>query len=340
MAHDPDKPSSKRPSFDPALQTEDIAFSSDEMVACGCGRTNPPNRQKCLYCGRELEITIDALGTVKASMRPLELWERGFNVVFTGCEDGSRIDLNLITTYLPLERDKAQAIFDADTPLPLVRVESLNDADVVQRELGKMGLKTVILSDVDLASDKLPTRLSGMSFETGSISVREFNSGKITRIPVEDLIVLVSGVLAKGRVEAIEKRRRGSTEVIDEAATMFDEAVLDIYARGYPHGFRVNMAGFDFSCLESEKELLAGQNLAKLIAAIRTHAPNAALVDNYQTIRHRLDGTWDIESRRSGTGLQRTGFARRDYGSVTSSSNLDQFTRYSRLQRLLYETKR
>ena len=29
-----------------------------------------------------------------------------------------------------------------------------------------------------------------------------------------------------------------------------------------------------------------------------------------------------------------------DYGSVTSSSNLDQFTRYSRLQRHLYEAKR
>ena len=198
----------------------------------------------------------------------------------------------------------------------------------------------MIVSDVDLASDKPPVRSSGLVFGDGVIGVREFNTGKVIEIAVEELIVLVRGILATRRVDAVEKRRRGSTEVVDEAAAMFDEAVLDIYAKGHPLGFRINLAGFDFSCLGDQKELIAGENLSRLMRTIRSHAPNAAFVDNYPKIRHSLDVVWPIESRRSGTGLQRSGFARRDYGSVTLSSNLDQFTRYSRLQRHLHETKR
>src|SRR5688572_12499342 len=83
MPDDPDKQPSSRSSFDPLLQTEDIAFKTEEMVTCSCGRSNPPNRLKCLYCGLELNIDVADGGTVKATLRPLELWERGFNVVFT-----------------------------------------------------------------------------------------------------------------------------------------------------------------------------------------------------------------------------------------------------------------
>ena len=340
MAEKPDSPANMRTSFDPSIQTEDIAFSSDEMVSCECGRMSPPNRFKCLYCGRDLDIRPDKAGFGELKLRRLEMWERGFNVVFLDHNEDASIDTGSIAAFLSLETKIIDAIFSGGLPLPLVRVESEKEADTIGRGLEQMGLNTMIVSDVDLASDRPPTRLSGMVFEPDSVGLRAFNTGDMAVVPTSDLVVLVSGSIETGRVEAVEKKRRGSTEIIDEAATRSDEAILDIYARGYPLGFRVNLAGFDFSCLGPEKGLLAVENMTKLSSALRTHAPGAAFVDDYQKARPFLGDIWEVDIKRSPTGLQRSAFARRDYGSVTSSSNLDQFTRYSRLQRHLYESKR
>src|SRR5688572_9496157 len=83
MAEDPDKPDhSDTPGFDPRIQTENIAFDPQELVACvGCGRSNPPTRLKCLYCGRDLETKAENAELIKPTLRKLELWERGINLI-------------------------------------------------------------------------------------------------------------------------------------------------------------------------------------------------------------------------------------------------------------------
>jgi hypothetical protein len=44
---------------------------------------------------------------------------------------------------------------------------------------------------------------------------------------------------------------------------------------------------------------------------------------------------WDVDERTESLGIKRSGFAKKDLASVTTRSNLLQFTKYSRLQRHL-----
>ncbi|MEO7674556.1 MAG: hypothetical protein ABIU09_10835 [Pyrinomonadaceae bacterium] len=37
-----------------AVQSENIAFGAEELIACvKCGKPNPPNRASCLYCAAD-----------------------------------------------------------------------------------------------------------------------------------------------------------------------------------------------------------------------------------------------------------------------------------------------
>src|ERR1035437_7172829 len=74
---------SNSPTFDPLIQSEDIAFKPEEMRTCSaCQRSNAPNRISCLYCGTDLGIPPDNGLPVKIKLRKLEPWERGFNIIF------------------------------------------------------------------------------------------------------------------------------------------------------------------------------------------------------------------------------------------------------------------
>jgi hypothetical protein len=340
MAENADKQTSAVPSFDPSIQTENIAFDPAEMIACSCGRTNPPNRLKCMYCARELDIDIEKAGHIKTTSRKLELWERGFNVVFTGIVEEREVTATSIADHLSMDADHVDVLLSSGTPFPLAHVESEKEAALIGKNLEQLGIKTTVVGDTDLDAEKLPVRLSGMVIDSESLGLIAFNTGQTTHIPITDPLMLVHGVITSGQTNVLEKRGRGKdAKLIDETSTMADEAVLDIYAPGHSKGFRVRTAGFDFSCLGENKGLLAADNVKKLIASLLSHVPAAQLIDNYRSISNALESVWEVESKRSHTGFQRTSFAQRGFGSVTSTSNLNQFTKYSRLQWHIYETK-
>jgi hypothetical protein len=177
-------------------------------------------------------------------------------------------------------------------------------------------------------------RLSGIDFGDATLGLRDFNTGELTGIATNDLVLIVDGLLARSQVDSLEKKRRRSKEnkVIEETATSADEAVLDLYARNDPAGFRVHLTGFDFSCLGEQKGMLATENLQLLTELLVAEAPNAKFVDTYDSVRQALGDVWDVESRKDSQGLLRVGFGKREFGTVASTSNLNQFTKYSRLQ--------
>jgi hypothetical protein len=143
-------------------------------------------------------------------------------------------------------------------------------------------------------------------------------------------------VLATGKIDSVEKRRRkGKTTVLAEATTSTDESVFDLYTGADAIGFRVHLAGFDYSCLGDEKALLATENMSRLIRQLCLHAPRLTVVENYKRIRSLLTGIWDVESRKDLQGLQRAGFGKVEFGTVHSTNNIEQFTKFSRLQRLM-----
>ncbi len=335
MADNAENRSGRPGTFDPAIQTENIAFDTDQLIGCSaCGRMNPPNRFKCLYCARELGISTEDASSITPVLRKLDVWERGFNLITLTAEPDVRGAE--IAKLLSAEMAEISAIIDAATPLPLVRVETASEATLLKTRLGQRGVACMVVTDVDLLPDRLPVRLRGIELTDGGLVLQNFNTDAITAIRSGDLALMVTGQLTAERVDKLEKKRRGGkTKLLDEVSTASAEPVLDIYVGKDPTGHRVYLTGFNFSCLGADKGLIAGENMLRLAAALRRHAPNAKFVDNYSAVKQALGGVWELESRNDPQGLKRSGFGRVEFGSVTSSNNLKQFTKYSRLQRFL-----
>jgi len=181
----------KQPAFDPLIQTENIAFDSEELLPCGgCGRMNPPNRLKCLYCAYELEIKVEDAAAIKQSLRKPRALERGFNVVALQNLE-AKPDTAKIAVYLSMEPVDLHTILDPGVPLPVARVESEKEAAIVQLGLERFGLRSMIVSDADLAADKPPVRLSGIEITCGVLRLKDFNTGTITEIMTDDLALVV-----------------------------------------------------------------------------------------------------------------------------------------------------
>src|ERR1700750_638768 len=57
-------------------------FAPEQMGACEeCLRANPPMRPGCLYCGAPLPRTKQSAALWRPTLKKLEEWEQGFNVV-------------------------------------------------------------------------------------------------------------------------------------------------------------------------------------------------------------------------------------------------------------------
>lgn len=334
MAENVDNESKNEPAFDSRFQTENLAFDTDKLVVCdGCSRMNPPNRLKCLYCGSELEIDVEDAASIKANLRKLELWERGINVILRERDSGVKPDTEKLAAFLSMDAVDLSMIIDTGMPLPIARVESDKEADLLLTGLEQFGLKCTLVKDVELAVDKLPVRLSGMEINDQQLKLKDFNTGNLTETAMADLVLIVSGSITESRVDSLEKKRfRKNAQLIDESATATDEVILDIYICADPNGFRARLSGFDFSCLGEDKGLLAGENMKRLIGVLKGHAPNAKFVNNYEAVRQALGRVWDVESRKDSKGVQRAGFGKAEFGAIASTSNLNQFTKYSRLQ--------
>ena len=183
MPETPDSTMPTKPAFDPLIQTENIAFSPDELTACkGCGRQNPPNRSKCLYCGSELEIATADLAQIKPIIRPLESWERGFNVILTNKTGGTAISNVKIASLISQDASDVESILKAETPIPLARLESSEDAEIMGAGLAALGLICKTVSDEDIAADKLPARIAGIEIGADSFRFIDLNTRTATGV--------------------------------------------------------------------------------------------------------------------------------------------------------------
>ena len=330
----PDSPESKikeASTFDPSIQTENIAYSPDKLLECeGCSRQNPPNRTSCIYCGRELAIKAADLENTKPVIRKLDAWESGFNIIFRSVLSGAPGSVSFVLPECTVDLD---SIVESSIPLPIARVESLKLAEILVELFDGLGLRCTVVSDADLSADRPPIRLRRIVITDRHFELIDFNANTGTLVPFEEIALIVAGQLSQTRTEMLEKRRRkAGTKVMDEMATSADESILDIYTRSDRTGFRVYLAGFDFSCLGDRKGLLAGENMRRLSTLLADTAPNARVIDNYARVRHLLSGVWDVESRTDPQGLKRSGFGKVEFGKVETTSNLEQFNKYSRLQ--------
>jgi hypothetical protein len=317
------------------VQAENIAFNPREMIVCGkCARSNPPIRLKCFYCAAELELSAEQAANLQPVWRKLEDWEKGFNLVFQpDLTDGIKFDVSDAAKILRLEAEVLRKIIETKKTLPLARVESEKEAEMIAAKLHEKSFAVSIVSDEKLAADVLPTRLRGLEFDGERLLLILFNTSEIIEISGEDLILIVSGAIYERKTESVEKRKKGENKILDASETASDESLIDIYSRENANGYRILAKGFDFSSLEAEKGMIATENMKKLAAKLREFVPNAQFDNDYRAIRELLGAVWEVENRKDSQGLKRHGFGKFDFSNVATSSNWRQFTKYSRLLR-------
>jgi hypothetical protein len=312
-------------------------FQPEEMISCPqCERKSPPTRLKCFYCGAELPVSDAQAEFIKPQPRQMEAWEKAFNLIILPnaqtCDDAK---LKEVAAMTRLGKEDLRKLIETQKPLPLTRAESEKEAEIIQKRLSEIGFESLILSDEDLKIETVTRRLRGIEFDADKLILILFNSDEIADVRREDLSLIVTGALFQRRIETTEQRKKRENKVLETTETSADELLIDIYTTDDSIGYRIISGGFDFSCLEAEKGILARENMRKLADKFRAFAPQAKFVGDYLEIRDVLGKVWEVEEKRASSGLQRKSFGRMDFGNVMTINNLAQFTKYSRLQRHL-----
>jgi hypothetical protein len=144
----------------------------------------------------------------------------------------------------------------------------------------------------------------------------------------------VTGRLFVKRVEIQERKtRRAENEIVQSSEFSSDEAVIDFYTATHSQTWRINANGFDFSCLGSNKSLIANENISRLQQLIAASAPHATFDDSYKRLRRTLDLVWSSQQETQSSGWRRERPGKLSVGLATINSNESQFTRYSRMRR-------
>lgn len=313
------------------IRSEEIGFAPDAMIPCEkCGRSNAPNREICMYCGAALAGR--SVG-VRREIRQPESREQGFNVVvMKSAVDNIEPAVRTIASFLEAEIDAVRAILTSGKRLPIARVGSEAEADLVVRKLAGFGIETSVVSDEKLMQSTSPVRLRGLRFTDDELVLELFGKPGTERVQAEELALIVAGVLLETRTESVEKRKRRETKTVSEIQTSSDVPVVDLYSKSDPTGWRIPATGFDFSCLGAGKSLLVARNMESLISTLMRFSPAARLVNDYAALRSILEHSWPGESRTDALGFQPTGVARKGLSKIFTTNNSLQFTKYSRLQ--------
>jgi hypothetical protein len=314
-------------------------FEPSELVACEkCSRGNAPTRMNCLYCGASLPVDERSAALRRPSLRKLEEWERGFNVVLhPTCSEVAPETIEEAASLLRLESSRLEEIIGAEAALPVARAASLEEAELIVSRLAARGLAAEVFGDEDLA--RQPLRVRALSFVVGdALTLTQGAESEPTRVAWDEVALIVTGRVVNKRVEFEERPSNigARARLVEARETVADEAVLDIHTTDDgAAGFRVMADNFDYSCLGRSKGLVAGENFKLLVEELRARAPRAAFDDSYARMRAALSSVWPPTERTESGGLRRDRPGRLNTESVTVVGNETQFTRYARLRRRL-----
>lgn len=341
----PEDKNSQPPDGFAEVLTETHRFSAEEMVACEkCRRANPPTRMNCLYCGEKLPATEASDAQRRPSLRPLEEWEQGFNVVLLSSEEdaASNQSSEELASLVGMESGLFEEFLRRGEGLPLVRAASADAAELISKRLEAGGVRTEMVSDELLSVESAPPGRV-RKLEMTESGLKGWMAGDESEvIGWDDVALIALGRVRVRRVEVDERRGRvkAGKEVADSREISSDESALEIYARGDEKGWRIMSTNFDYSCLGQKMGLLARENFEKLVEELRARARAASFDDWYDRVRPLLNAAWPPAKRTEAGGLRRERPGKFNTESVTVVSNDAQFTRYARLRRLLLMRER
>ena len=168
-------------------------------------------------------------------------------------------------------------------------------------------------------------------FTDSGITLKQIGGDEGIRFLWSQIFLIVSGRLITRRVESAEQRgKRGEKEITEAREFFADQPVMDLYATTCPECFRISANNFDFSSLP-DRALVAAENFVSLLNLIGTGSVAARHDDSYLSVRQTLDAIWPSGQRTGSGGWRRERPGKYSIEAVTESTNLNQFTRYSRL---------
>jgi hypothetical protein len=322
------------------LRSEPKGFTPEQMLKCEvCLRANPPTRTSCFYCAAQLKGTEASVSLQRPTLRKLETWEQGFNVIFLP-KDAPQFEEEVLleaATLLRLDQNELRAIIEMNAPLPLARAAHDEEAALIMRQLSEMGLRAFVISDEDLMADAAwQKRARAFEFTESELVAYGGGGGETWRVAWGDVTLLIEGRLFTRQIEVEERRsRKAVSEMLDAREMMTDEAVLDIHTTQKEMSLRIASRSFDFSCLGASKSLVTVDNFSRLVWVVRERAKHAPYDDSYNRVRRPLAFAWPLEQKTEARGWNRSHPGRVSTEAVTTSDNEMQFTRYSRLRRYL-----
>jgi len=238
-------------------------------------------------------------------------------------------------TLLKLSTENVRELLSQSVPMPVARTASREETELVTDRLRDLGLTCITLSDEELGllfSDNTVKRVRAMRFDD-SLLTMQLAGGEEIEVSWTDIILILPGRLIERRVEVKERlTRKPEKELLDTSEFFRDEAVIDLYTTSQPFTWRVGASGFDFSCLESEKALIANENIVRLQRLLTAKAVSARFDDSYPRVRNLLELAWSTQQETQSSGWRREGPGKLSVGLATTKSNETQFTRYSRLR--------
>jgi len=324
----------------PLTPSEVEAFSAEQMVRCEeCLRANPPTRVNCLYCSASLPVTEKSANMQKPALRRLEQWEQGINIILVPTSGTSLSDerLGAAAELLKLRPDELRRVISSGRSLPLARAASRDEAELVVRRLGELGIDTISVADEQLRLDERQmVRIRSASIKGDGLTGYQLAGmpGVVLEFSRIDLLVL--GRILVRRIEVKERTtRRAENDIVNSSEFFSDEPILDIYGEPDPPSWRIEAGSFDFSVLGRRKGLIAGENLRTLVEVIRELSPRVQLDESYAATRHTLEPVWPSRQRTEAGGWHRERPGMYSTSGIIESSNEDQFTLYSRLQYFL-----
>ena len=321
----------------PVEPSEPQGFAPDQMIRCDeCLRANPPTRVACLYCSAALPRTEESARLRKPVLRPPEKHQTAYNnILLPPNSEPSEAVVAEAADLLKISAENVKRILAERMPLPVACTASREEAELVFERLRDIGLQTIVLSDDELVGSEMAVkRVKSMTIHDDIVALQQSGTRDQTEIRWRDVVLIVTGRLFVKRVEIEERKtRRAENEIVRTSEFASDEAVLDFYTSTDPQTLRVTANGFDFSCLGSQKALIANENILRLQQMIAANAPDARVDDAYKRLRRMLDVVWGPQQETQSSGWRRERPGKLSVGLATIDSNEIQFTRYSRMRR-------
>jgi hypothetical protein len=234
---------------------------------------------------------------------------------------------------LRLSESDLKRAFRMKLAMPVARVSSITEAERLRQELKRSEFESIIVPENVLQLNRASRQIRALIMTPDCVTAVGSGNRRIAT-SWNKIRLIVQGRLFSQRIETEESNRGHRTKVLNQRELLSDEAVLDIYTTTDEVNWRIGASNFDFSCLGAAKQATAFENFSLLVELLGDRAAGP-LDDAYLQIRPLLNLVWPLENRTTIEHGRRNRARKFDRGTITTTDNQAQFTRYSKLRHYL-----